>query len=87
LAQQYWRQQARRDRATALVAQILLNVNRGEHVSPFALEDVMEALGHEAETPPPPPATVEQLHDRFSLLAEVFRSNGTAEPGASDFVP
>jgi hypothetical protein len=79
LAQQYWRAQARRDRAIALVAQILLNVNRGEHTSPLSLEDVMQALGHQEETPPPPPATVEELHSRFSLLAEVFRGNGTQD--------
>ena len=31
------------------------------------------------ETPPEPPATVEQLHDRFALLADVFRGNGTMD--------
>lgn len=39
----------------------------------------MAALGHQAETPPPPPATVEELHDRFALLSEVFRGNGTLD--------
>lgn len=63
----------------ALVAQILLNVNRAEHASPLSLEDVMQALGHPDETPPEPPATVEQLHDRFALLADVFRGNGTMD--------
>lgn len=63
----------------ALLAQILLNVNRAEHASPWALEDVMAALGHQEETPPEPPPTVEQLHERFTLLSQVFRGNGTAE--------
>jgi hypothetical protein len=63
----------------ALVAQILLNVNRAEHTSAWSLEQVMQALGHPDETPPPPPPTVEQLHDRFSLLADVFRRNGDAD--------
>jgi hypothetical protein len=43
------------------------------------LSQVMEALGHQDEAPPPPPATVEQLHDRFAMLADVFRGNGITE--------
>jgi hypothetical protein len=45
----------------------------------MSLEDVMQALGHPDETPPAPPPTVEQLHDRFALLADVFRGNGTMD--------
>jgi hypothetical protein len=43
------------------------------------MEQVMQALGHAPETPPQPPATVAELHERFGMLAEVFRQNGEQE--------
>lgn len=59
------------------MAQILLNVNRGEHVTPFEFDQVMAMLGHQVPEPPPP-ATPEQLVQTFELLRDVFMpgSNG-----------
>lgn len=71
LQQAYWAQQARQDRPLAWLVQILLNVHRGEHVTAFELDQVMEALGH-AVPPPPAPATPEQLATTFALLQDVF---------------
>jgi hypothetical protein len=62
----------------ALLVQIMLNVNRGEHVSAFSLENVMEALGHREEEPlTPKQATSEELQDKFTMLSQIF-SNGTS---------
>ncbi len=66
--------QARQDRGIALVAQILLNVNRAEHASPLTLEQVMAALGHQEEVEPEPPPTPDELRTTLSALAEMFQA-------------
>jgi hypothetical protein len=80
LTQAYWQQQARRDRPLAWMIQILLNVHRGQHVSPIDVEQVMAALGH-ATPPPPPPATPEELHMTLATLAETFRGGANGQAG------
>jgi hypothetical protein len=71
-----WRdQQARRDRGTAMLIQVLLNVNRDtqHRREPFTLEEVMEALGHQPPAPPPPPVrTPEEIAAQIAVLHSFY---------------
>jgi hypothetical protein len=63
-----------------MLIQVLLNVNRDSKVRPypFELDEVMQALGHAPESAEPaPPPSVEELHQKFAALSQLFpASNG-----------
>jgi hypothetical protein len=65
-----------------MLIQVMFNVNRDSKIRPypFELEEILQALGHAVEpVEPPPPPSVEVLHQKFAALGQMFpASNGQA---------
>lgn len=75
LALRWRQQQQRRDRPVAMLIQVMLNVNRDTKTRPypFELDEILQALGHTVEpVEPPPPPSVEELHQKMATLSQLF---------------
>ena len=83
LVEQYRGQQERLDRRAAMSAWLLANINRDSKTrpEPFALDEVVEWLGHgfARRVPLSMPQPPEVLHERLSLLQAFYSDNGQTQ--------